>query len=134
VLGPGARQGWWKPYLHHISKGTSKQRRVVKLPVTARITRLRAASEVQSILDSCEHLRDRLLFALLHDAGFRIGEALGLRHEDIAVAEREITVRRRDSTNGARAKSPHPQVDETNAVSTKGTSRLPVDLSSAPRP
>lgn len=34
---PGARQGGWKPFLHHISKGTAKQRRVVKLPVTARI-------------------------------------------------------------------------------------------------
>jgi integrase len=85
--------------LHHISKGAAKQRRAVKLPVTARIPRLLAPEEVQSILDSCGHLRDRLLFALLHDAGIRIGEALGLRHEDIAVAEREITVRRRDNTN-----------------------------------
>jgi site-specific recombinase XerD len=104
---PSARQGGWKPFLHHISKGTAKQRRVVSLPVTARIPRLLAPNEVQSILDSCERLRDRLLFALLHDAGIRIGEALGLRHEDIAVAEREITIRRRDNTNGARAKSPH---------------------------
>jgi integrase/recombinase XerD len=35
----------------------------------------------------------------------RIGEALGLRHNDIAVAEREVTVRRRDNHNGARTKS-----------------------------
>ena len=35
----------------------------------------------------------------------RIGEALGLRHNDIAAAEREITVIRRDNDNGARAKS-----------------------------
>jgi integrase len=69
----------------------------------------------QSILDSYGHLRDRLLFALLHDAGIRIGEALGLRHEDIAVAEREITVRRRDSTNGARAKSPHSRTVPVSA-------------------
>jgi hypothetical protein len=34
---PSARQGGWKPFLHHISKGTAKQRRVVNLPVTARI-------------------------------------------------------------------------------------------------
>ena len=39
------------------------------------------------------HLRDRFFFALLHDTGCRIGEALGLRHEDIAAAEREITDR-----------------------------------------
>ena len=35
----------------------------------------------------------------------RIGEALGLRHNDIAAAEREVTVRCRDNANGARAKS-----------------------------
>lgn len=39
---PAARQGGWKHFLHHISKGAAKQRRVVKLPVTARIPRLLA--------------------------------------------------------------------------------------------
>jgi len=51
------------------------------------------------------HLRDRFLFALLYDSGVRIGEALGLRHEDIAIAEREITVVPRANDNGARSKS-----------------------------
>jgi energy-coupling factor transporter ATP-binding protein EcfA2 len=32
-------------------------------------------------------LRDRFTFALLWETGIRIGEALGLRHEDLAVAE-----------------------------------------------
>ena len=58
------------------------------------------------ILDACEHLRDRLLFAVLYDSGIRIGEALGLRHEDIAAAERELTVCSRINDNGAaRSKS-----------------------------
>ena len=35
----------------------------------------------------------------------RIGEALGLRHEDIAAAEREVTVFPRHNVNGARTKS-----------------------------
>ena len=61
--------------------------------------------QVQALLDGCEHLRDRLLLAVLYDSGMRIGEALGLRHNDIAAAEREITVVRRDNDNGARAKS-----------------------------
>lgn len=107
---PGARRGGgWKPFLHHISKGSPQQRRTVKLPTTAKLPRLLTADEVQTILDSCDHLRDRLLFALLYDTGLRIGEALGLRHEDIAAAEREISVRRRSNANGARAKSPHPR-------------------------
>ena len=61
--------------------------------------------EVQAILDGCQRLRDRLLFALIYDTDMRIGEALGLRHNDIAAAEREVTVRRRDNANGARVKS-----------------------------
>ena len=34
-----------------------------------------------------------------------MGEALGLRHEDIAIAEKTITVTRRDNANRARAKT-----------------------------
>jgi integrase len=60
--------------------------------------------EVQAILDACGRLRDRLLFAVLYDTGMRIGEALGLRHADIAAAEREITVFPRLNANGARTK------------------------------
>ncbi|MGH3804482.1 MAG: tyrosine-type recombinase/integrase, partial [Pseudonocardiaceae bacterium] len=47
--------------------------------------------------------------------GIRIGEALGLRHEDVAAAEREITVRRRSNTNGARSKSPHSRTIPVSA-------------------
>jgi integrase/recombinase XerD len=60
---------------------------------------------MQAILDACEHLRDRLLLVLLWDCGLRIGEALGLRHEDIGVAGRTVTVVPRISDNGARSKS-----------------------------
>ncbi|GAA4475386.1 hypothetical protein GCM10023094_12780 [Rhodococcus olei] len=81
----------------------------MKLPAVSRMPRLLTPVEVQTILDACEHRRDRLLFALLYDAGIRIGEALGLRHEDLAAAEREVTVRRRVNANGARAKSPYPR-------------------------
>jgi len=45
--------------------------------------------------------------------GCRAGEVLGLRHEDIAAAECEITVTPRENANGARAKS--------------GTRTVPVD-------
>lgn len=112
---PGARRGGWKPFLHHISKASPGPRRRVKLPGTSRIPRVLEPAEVQEILDSCAHLRDRLLFALLYDSGIRIGEALGLRHEDLAAAEREVTVRRRVNTNGARAKSPHPRTVPVSA-------------------
>ena len=70
-----------------------------------KLPRVLAPEQVQTLLDGCEHLRDRLLLALLYDTGMRIGEALGLRHNDIAAAGREITVIRRENDNGARAKS-----------------------------
>src|SRR5271165_7010224 len=37
--------------------------------------------------------------------GVRVGEALGLRHEDVAIAEKTITITPRDNDNRARAKT-----------------------------
>jgi len=71
--------------------------------------------EMQAILDACEHLRDRFLFALLHDSGMRIGEALGLRHADIAAAECAVTVVSRHNANGARSKSRAPRTIPVSA-------------------
>ncbi len=66
-------------------------------------------AEMQAILDACDRLRDRLLFAVLYETGMRIGEALGLRHEDLAAAEREVAVVPRYNDNGARSKSGEPR-------------------------
>ena len=101
----GGSRGGWRPFLHHISKSMPQRRRAVSLKASKRLPRVLTLEQVQALLDSCEHLRDRLLLAMLYDTGMRIGEALGLRHNDIAAAEREITVVRRDNDNGARAKS-----------------------------
>ena len=56
------------------------------------IPKVLTVEQVQAILDGCEHLRDRLLFALMLDSGVRVSEALGLRHEDFAIAEKTVTV------------------------------------------
>jgi integrase len=60
--------------------------------------------EAQAILDACDHLRDRLLLAVLLEAGLRIGEALGTRHEDIDIGGCLVHVVPRDNANGMRAK------------------------------
>jgi len=101
---PG-RRGGWKPFLHHVSKGQPQRRRAIALKAAKKLPRVLTASETQAILDACEHLRDRFLCALMHETGVRIGEALGMRHEDIAAAEREITIVPRVNDNGARSKS-----------------------------
>lgn len=94
----------YKPFLHHVTKGNSQRRRAITLAAPAPRPKILSAGEAQTILDACEHLRDRLLFAALLDTGMRIGEALGLRHEDIAIAERQVTVMPRHNDNRARAK------------------------------
>jgi integrase/recombinase XerD len=102
---PPGRRGGWKPFLHHLSKGKPQPRRAITVKAPRKLPRVLAAAEVQAILGACEHLRDRFLFALLWDSGVRVGEALGLRHEDIAAAEREITIVPRVNDNRARCKS-----------------------------
>lgn len=101
----GGSRGGWKPFLHHISKHMPGPRRTVSLKAPKKLPRVLTPGEVQTLLDACDRLRDRFLLALLYDTGMRIGEALGLRHRDIAAAERQITVCRRDNDNRVRAKS-----------------------------
>jgi integrase/recombinase XerD len=101
----GRRGSGWKPFLHHISKHQPQAGRTIALKVPRKLPRVLTVDETQAILDACQRLRDRLLFALLYDTGMRVGEALGLRHEDLAAAEREVTVVPRDNDNGARTKS-----------------------------
>ena len=98
-------RGGWKPFLHHVSKGKPYRGRVISLKSPKKLPRILTAAEAQAILDACTRLRDRFFFAVLHETGCRAGEALGLRHEDIAAAEQEITIAARENANGARAKS-----------------------------
>jgi integrase len=95
----------FKPFLHHISKSAPQRRRTISLPAPVPRAQVLTAGQVQAILDACEHLRDRLLFGLLLDTGLRIGEVLGLRHEDVVIAERQVRVVPRRNDNGARAKA-----------------------------
>jgi integrase/recombinase XerD len=101
---PG-RRGGWKPFLHHISKNMPQPARAITVKVPKKLPRILTAAEMQAIVDACDHLRDRFLLALLWDSGIRVGEALGLRHEDICPAGREITIVPRANDNGARSKS-----------------------------
>ncbi len=94
----------YKPFLQHISKHSSQRRRTIALPAPTARLQVLTPRQAQEILDACGHLRDRLLFALLLDTGIRIGEALGLRHEDLLIAERQVVVVPRRNDNRARAK------------------------------
>jgi integrase/recombinase XerD len=95
----------YKPFLHHVTKSGPHRGRTLKLKTSRSRPKVLTAVQVQTILDACGHLRDRLLFTLLLDCGVRIGEALGLRHEDMGIAERSVTVTPRPNDNRARAKA-----------------------------
>ena len=56
------------------------------------------------MIDCQQRLRDRFLFALLASTGMRVGQALGLRHEDIVSWERRIEIVPREGCSG-RARS-----------------------------
>ncbi len=98
-------RGGWKPFLHHVSKSEPYRGRAIALKAPKKLPRVLAVEEMQAILDACTRLRDRFFFAVLHETGCRAGEVLGLRHEDIAAAECEISIVPRENANGARARS-----------------------------
>ena len=100
----GQRRGNYKPFLHGIA--ASKQRgRPARVATPRRVPKALDPVQLAQILAAQTHVRDRLLFALLGLAGLRIGQALGLRHEDLRPWARELElVPRVDNVNGARGK------------------------------
>ncbi len=102
----------YKPFLEHISQRRTTRRkdrylggdpgRVQRCITDKRLT----PTEVLTLIEACGLARDAFLIVLLYNTGMRIGEALGLRHVDIDLAEKVIwIVPRDDNANGARAKS-----------------------------
>lgn len=102
---PGGSRGSWRPFLAHLGSDGDKRRRTIKLKTQRRLPRTLPQDSVRQIVDSCDRLRDRFLVELLAGTGMRIGELLGLRHEDIDAAGTLVRVRSRENVNRARVKS-----------------------------
>lgn len=100
---PGRR---YKSFLHHVNKGKSVRTKLIKLKEPKRIPKILNQQQIKKLIDGCERIRDKFLIALLYESGMRIGQALGLRHEDIQSWDNLICiVPRDDNANGARAKT-----------------------------
>jgi integrase/recombinase XerD len=96
----------YKPFLHHVTKGQPVRRSRLRVRQPEMLPKTLSPGEVQQLLDACARRRDRFLLALLYDTGLRIGQALGLRHEDFRSWELSVVVRpRNDNANRARAKT-----------------------------
>ena len=76
----------YRPFLQHLSKNMPQRRRATALPALR--PQVLTASEAQAILNACQHLRDRMPFAVLLDTGSR--NRTGFRHEDLHLAERHV--------------------------------------------
>lgn len=99
-----AGRGSFKPMLHGIARATPHGR-VGPLRQERRVHATLTVEQVAAVIHAQDRLRDRFLFALLAGTGMRIGQALGLRHEDVVSHERRVEiVCREDNANGARGK------------------------------
>lgn len=97
-----ARGKNFKGFLHHISKGKSYQRNILKLRVKKKLVQVLEHSQVKTIIDACHTKRDKLLIMLMYEGGLRIGEVLSLRIEDISTWDNLIIITPRDhNENGA---------------------------------
>lgn len=61
-------------------------------------------NEIETLIDACSRLRDKLLIAAFDGTGARRSEVLGLCHEDFNTSDKSIRIVRRNNPNGARAK------------------------------
>ncbi|MET7298241.1 tyrosine-type recombinase/integrase [Embleya sp. NPDC005575] len=132
-------QGWVPPsvisqlvrpkFLRYVPPGFDAGEDGQRRNVRARLLKYRVAvpgyewlsdDQIRCLADVTTRARDRFLVLLLAVSGMRIGEALGLRREDMhflpdsttlgcKVAGPHVHVRRRRNGNGAYAKSRHPR-------------------------
>ena len=102
-------RGSCKPFLRGVAGDGPVRLRPVGLRVPRRLPAVLGVEEIAVILAACTRLRDRFLFALLAETGMRVGQALGLGHEDFVSRRRQVSiVARADNANGARAKCSSP--------------------------
>ncbi len=98
----------FKAFLHHISEQKEVKTRLLKIKEPKTLPEDCLTSEqVREIISNCYRIRDKFLICLLYETGMRIGEVLGLRHEDIhsqGINEIHI-VPRADNLNQSRSKN-----------------------------
>jgi len=102
-LQPGRK---YKSFLHHISKGKEVKTRLLKIKEPKTFPGCLTPEQVNTLVAACHNLRDKFLIRLLYESGLRIGEALGLRHEDMVTGKDNAVkvIPRLDNSNFAKAK------------------------------
>jgi integrase/recombinase XerD len=95
-----------RSFLAHIDNRRPRERsRLVRHAKTPALTLIDFETDFAKLLGAATTFRDRLLLSSLYDVGLRVGQALGLRHEDLDPMRRRVRViRRRDNVNAALSK------------------------------
>jgi integrase/recombinase XerD len=94
-------------FLAHVeSRRTKFERRVkVRGAKTPSPLVIQFESDYIALCAAARTARDRTLLSAMYDGGLRISQALGLRHGDLDIARKRISVERRlDNANGALSK------------------------------
>ena len=96
----------YKPFLYDIAKNKDVKTRLLKIKEPKTLPRCLTAEQVKNLISACNNWRDKFLLRLLYESGLRIGEALGLRHEDMITGnDNKIkVVPRHNNQNNVRAK------------------------------
>ena len=94
-----------KRFLAGIAKAKPMRRKLVKLKEPKKFPGCLTDEQVETLVNACTRLRDKLIILMLNGSGIRKGELLGLSHDDIGdFDDYTIKVVQRDNPNGARAK------------------------------
>jgi integrase/recombinase XerD len=89
-----------------ISKSKPTRLKLVKLKEQKKFPGCLTDEQVEILVNSCHRLRDKFLILLLNGTGMRIGEVLGLQHEDIGDgSDYFIYPKKRLNSNDARIKT-----------------------------
>jgi integrase/recombinase XerD len=90
--------------LHHIFKRYPQRQKVIKLREPKELPKTLTSDEVKTIINHCENIKERLLVTILAETGMRIGQLLGLQHQDIKSWDNELHIIPR-RTNGPDAQA-----------------------------
>lgn len=94
-----------KGLLTGIAKSKPARQKLVKLKEPKKFPGCLTDEQVETLVNACHRLRDKLIILMLNGTGLRIGELLGLFHDDVGDgSDYFITVKRRNHPNGTRAK------------------------------
>lgn len=101
----------YKSFLHHVHENKTAHKKIVKLNTVKELPKTLSEAKLKAIFAACSNLRDKLLIRLLYESGLRIGQALGLQHQDIQSWDNVIQViPRKNHVNGVCSKSRRPYI------------------------